>query len=220
MRIFTYSGKTIDPTNVRCEDIDAKDIAHALSQVCRATGHFKHFYSVAQHSMNCMREAKARGYCEKVCFAALLHDAGEAYLSDVSRPIKERLPEYGAIESEFLKAVFEKFALFPLCDDEWQKVCAVDDACLWYEFKALHTIPIEYDIPPRLYSKPDLRKRSMRSVEKEFLKEIEKYTEIFGGKSYAEGVKSEAQNNVFGTNTDEEHGRGASDGDEGDNRAA
>lgn len=220
MTIFTYSGKIIDPANLSPDDIDERDIIHALSQVCRATGHFKHFYSVAQHSINCMREARARGYSERVCFAALLHDAGEAYLSDVSRPIKARLPEYTAIENEFLKAIFEKFALYPLSKDEWQKVAEVDDACLWYEFKMLHTIPIEYDIPPQLYSKPDLRKRSMRRVEKEFLRQIEKYTNICGGKNNAEGFKSEAQNNVFGTNTDEKHRRRASDGNEGDNRAA
>ncbi|MCD8048761.1 MAG: phosphohydrolase [Clostridia bacterium] len=220
MTIFTYSGKIIDPANVRAEDIDERDITHALSQVCRATGHFKHFYSVAQHSINCMREAKARGYSERVCFAALLHDAGEAYLSDVSRPIKEKLPEYVTIENAFLKAVFEKFNLYPLSEEEWKKVAEVDDACLWYEFKMLHTIPIEYDVPPRLYSKPDLKKRSMRSVKKQFIDQIKKYTKLCGGKDNAERIKSEAQNNVFGANTDEKYRRRASDGNEGNNRAA
>ena len=66
MKFYTYTGKMIDMTNPNPDAIDIRDIAHALSQICRASGHFKHFYSVAQHSINCLKEAIARNYSEKV----------------------------------------------------------------------------------------------------------------------------------------------------------
>ena len=64
--IKTYTGVMFDPLSPDTELIDIVDIAHALSMLCRANGHFRSFYSVGQHSINCMREAKARGYSEKM----------------------------------------------------------------------------------------------------------------------------------------------------------
>ena len=97
--IMTYTKKMFDPLHPNAELIDTEDIAHALSMLCRANGHFKSFYSVAQHSINCMKEAKARGYSERIQLACLLHDASEAYLSDVTRPVKAELPRYKEIEA-------------------------------------------------------------------------------------------------------------------------
>lgn len=54
-----------DPLNPDLELVNITDIAHALSLLCRANGHFRNFYSVAQHSINCLEEAKERGYSEK-----------------------------------------------------------------------------------------------------------------------------------------------------------
>jgi hypothetical protein len=73
--IMTYTKKLFDPLHPNAERIDIEDIAHALSMLCRANGHFKSFYSVAQHSINCMQEAKARGYSDRIQLACLLHDA-------------------------------------------------------------------------------------------------------------------------------------------------
>ena len=92
--IKTYTGIMIDPLHPDADQIVITDIAHALSMLCRANGHFKSFYSVGQHSINCIQEAKARGYSRKVQLACLLHDASEAYLSDVTRPVKAELPRY------------------------------------------------------------------------------------------------------------------------------
>ena len=89
--ITTYSKLRFDPVDPDPESIKIEDIAHSLSLLCRANGHFKRFFSVAQHSLNCCREAKARDYSEKIQHACLLHDASEAYLSDITRPVKHHL---------------------------------------------------------------------------------------------------------------------------------
>lgn len=87
--ITTYTGKHFDPIQPEPGLFDLTDISHALSLLCRGNGHMKHFYSVAQHSIACAEEAKARGYSARVQLGCLLHDASEAYLSDVTRPVKK-----------------------------------------------------------------------------------------------------------------------------------
>ena len=92
--ILTYTGIMFDPINPNADLIYIRDIAHALSLLCRANGHFKHFYSVGQHSINCAIEARARGFSARTQLGCLLHDGSEAYLSDVTRPVKVLMPEY------------------------------------------------------------------------------------------------------------------------------
>ena len=82
--ITTVSGIHFYPLNPNPDDIDISDIAHALSLICRANGHFKYFYSVAQHCIACAEEAIERGYSLEVTLGCLLHDASEAYLCDVT----------------------------------------------------------------------------------------------------------------------------------------
>ena len=126
-----------DPVNPDPDLIDIVDIAHALSMLCRANGHFRSFYSVGQHSINCMREAKARGYSEKMQLACLLHDASEAYLSDVTRPVKKELPKYLEIEKPLQDAIWDKYLEEPLTQEEYDRVFEIDDAILYHEFVAL-----------------------------------------------------------------------------------
>ena len=73
--IMTHSKKMFDPLHPNVELIDIEDIAHSLSMLCRANGHFRTFYSVCQHSINCMKEAKARGYSERVQLACSMTPA-------------------------------------------------------------------------------------------------------------------------------------------------
>lgn len=73
--ILTYSKTKFYPLEPVMEDIKIEDIAHALSLMTRANGHFKNFYSVAQHSINCYKEAKVLGLSKRVQLGCLLHDA-------------------------------------------------------------------------------------------------------------------------------------------------
>ncbi len=106
--IWTYTGRAFYPLDPRPEEIDIKDIAHALSLTCRFTGHVRTFYSVAQHSL----------LVSYVCPDAdalwgLLHDAAEAYICDVSRPVKHApaMQPYRNIEEGLQLMIYAAFGL-------------------------------------------------------------------------------------------------------------
>lgn len=88
-----------DPASFKIEDI-----AHALAHLCRFTGHTKCFYSVAQHSVMVSYLVP-----EEDALLALLHDATEAYLGDVSSPLKALIPDYKKIEDNMSKAILLHF---------------------------------------------------------------------------------------------------------------
>src|SRR4051812_23383484 len=99
--IETVSGKKIyfnEPT----EDMfDIKDIAHALSMNCRYTGHCSRFYSVAEHSVHVSNLLKGTS----LELAGLLHDASEAYITDIASPIKQFLPDYLMMEDKLMAVI-------------------------------------------------------------------------------------------------------------------
>lgn len=135
--ITTYTGKHFDPVNPDKTLIDIHDIAHALSFICRGNGHVKSFFSVGQHCVNAAKEAALRGYSNRVILACLIHDAGEAYLSDVPRPVKPSMPEYIKMEDNLLNIIYEKFLGSPLTEEEQQLVKSVDNDLLYYDLKIL-----------------------------------------------------------------------------------
>jgi hypothetical protein len=103
----TFSGRHVWPLNPRVEDIDIKDIAHALSNLCRFGGHTRKFYSVAEHSVYVSNHTKKAD-----ALAGLLHDASEAYLVDLPRPIKTHMPSYRDAEERLQKVIADKFNLY------------------------------------------------------------------------------------------------------------
>jgi uncharacterized protein len=110
--IRTYTGKYVDVFNPTPDMICIEDIAHALSNTPRFGGHLKHFYSVAQHSLSCAK------CMDDYKLEALLHDASEAYLTDMPSPIKKKMPQYQEIEDNLMKVIAEKFGFqYPLPDE-------------------------------------------------------------------------------------------------------
>ena len=175
--IKTYTGVMFDPVKPNPDLIDIVDIAHALSMLCRANGHFKSVYSVGQHSINCMKEAKARGYSEKVQLACLLHDASEAYLSDVTRPVKKELPKYLEIEKPLQDAIWNKYLNVPLTQGEYDHVFEIDDAVLYHEFVALMDARLSDD-EPVLRSVPEFGFTGFEQCEWEFLHWFRHFTAL------------------------------------------
>ena len=167
--IKTYTGIMTDPLHPDADQIVITDIAHALSMLCRANGHFKSFYSVGQHSINCIQEAKARGYSRKVQLACLLHDASEAYLSDVTRPVKAELPRYREIEIPLQNLIWNKWLDEPLTPEEESTVFQIDDAILAHEFLSLMDTQLG-DIIPELVSVPRFDFMGFVECEREFLR--------------------------------------------------
>ena len=172
-KIKTYSGNLFDPTEPIMEEINIIDIAHALSLVCRGNGHVKHFYSVAQHSISCYMEAKARNYSKKVQLACLLHDGSEAYLSDITRPVKPKLPQYLVMEDNLQNMIWDKFLKEPLTDNDIKQVFEIDDDILSYELKNLMNLNLT-DNYKNLCVKPDLSFVNPELIEEKFMNIIEK----------------------------------------------
>ena len=176
MYITTYSKIHFTPLSPQKEQILAEDIAHAQSLMTRANGHFPEFYSVAQHSIACGREAIARGYSNRLVLACLVHDGSEAYLSDITRPVKGVLDGYRSIEKVLQDAIYEKFLGSLLTEDEREQVRSVDDTCLYYEFMHYMGEGLA-EAPPERWSEMVFETRPFRDVEEELLSLIYEYTQ-------------------------------------------
>ena len=104
--ILTFTGKQVNPLDLLAEDLDIRDIAHALACCNRFAGHTKRPISVAQHSVYVSRLCKAQDAMQ-----GLLHDASEAYLGDVTKWLKAT-PEFTAFreaEDRLQKLVYTRY---------------------------------------------------------------------------------------------------------------
>lgn len=164
--IRTYTKKHFYPTEPRIEDVCIEDIAHSLSLICRANGHFPRFYSVAQHSISCAREALARGLSDRVVLACLIHDGSESYLSDITRPVKKDLEAYRNYEKNLQTVIYQKY-IGTLTDDELAAVKLIDDTMLFYEFYYFMGEKICPEYPKE--TDPSYDFQPFEEVEKEFL---------------------------------------------------
>lgn len=115
--IETFTGKQFHLLNPSPDEICIEDIAHALAHQCRFTGHTRKFYSVAEHSFHVSR---ITGTLE-----GLLHDASEAYITDLSRPVKYNTPvgiPYFEVENAIMSVIAKKFGFV------WPVAAAVKSA--------------------------------------------------------------------------------------------
>jgi len=127
--IRTYTGIYINVFEPTIDMINIEDIAHALSHQCRFGGHLPQFYSVAQHSYLCAGLASNEDKLQ-----ALLHDASEAYLMDIPRPIKQGLTNYKEIEDRLMHLIAGKFGFdYPLS----HPVKEIDEYMLQWEWNSL-----------------------------------------------------------------------------------
>ncbi len=136
--ISTFTGVKFYPRDPRSEEVRIIDVAHSLSHLCRFNGHCKYYYSVSEHSVLCSLIVP-----KEHALIALLHDAQEAYVADLSRPLKVMLPDYGLMEAAVWRAVAERFGL-PL--DLPPEVKEADDRMCVTEWELLMT-PGQWTIP-------------------------------------------------------------------------
>ena len=104
--ILLLSGEYFDLAEPEACAFQVSDIAHALGNICRFTGHTQRFYSVAEHSVICSHMVPPED-----AMAALMHDAAEAFIGDVSSPLKSLLPDYKAVERRVEQAVWSRLGL-------------------------------------------------------------------------------------------------------------
>lgn len=141
--IQTFTGRKFFPLEPNIDEIDIRDIAHALSMLCRYVGHVSKFYSVAEHSVRISRKLEERGYGLDIQRWGLLHDASEAYLGDVSRPVKHQKAMSGYRDAEeILQALIAR--KFELSNSEPFVVRSIDTEILGTEAYFLKT-PIHPD---------------------------------------------------------------------------
>lgn len=134
----TFSGKLVDLANFTEADVRLTDIAHALSVINRYTGHTVAPYSVAQHSV------MVSHLCDHDdAMWGLMHDASEAYLGDVARPLKALLPDYVELEHHVQRTIGRHFGLgWPIPPS----VKAADNSALIAEKKALLAVDHDWGI--------------------------------------------------------------------------
>lgn len=138
--VITSSGREVYLLDPRPEDIVVDDIAHALACLNRWTGHAWGCYSVAQHCLHVSRIAQQIAppeFREQARVYGLLHDAPEAYLGDVSRPLRSLLPRLNTLEERFAGVILEAFGLPPMPAELTEIIKISDDVALVLEVREL-----------------------------------------------------------------------------------
>lgn len=129
------SGKYLDLANPKCDQFEFSDIAGGLSKICRFGGQIERWYSVAEHSYHCAMQAATDGLPVEVQRAVLLHDAAEAFVGDIVKPLKIMLPEYENIEDAIGSVIEDRFGVDFIAYQETVK--EIDRAMLIAERRAM-----------------------------------------------------------------------------------
>lgn len=162
----TFTGRAVYPLDMRPEDIVLKDIAHSLALQCRFTGHCRVPYSVGEHSLRVLWEL-----CDEpldVRRWGLLHDAAEAYMQDIPRPVKRSIKGWQEIEVQIESCIATRFNLTLPIPPE---VLNMDFVLLATEARDLMARPPQSwgDLPDPL--RVSISPLSWRTVESLFLRE-------------------------------------------------
>jgi hypothetical protein len=129
----TASRGVFWPLDPRPEEVHIEDIAAALSKLCRYGGHCRRFYSVGEYSVLVSHVVP-----EDLALVGLLHDATEAFLVDLPRPVKRYLPGYVEAEDRLWRVIAERFGIDP---ETIHLVKDADNAVLLAEQRALMPPP-------------------------------------------------------------------------------
>lgn len=130
--IRTAGGRYVALLDPDPQTITIQDIATALSQVCRFAGHLPTFYSVAEHSLHVAAQLRRTYGNPQLALWGLLHDATEAYLGDMVRPLKQQMPAYRQAEDRMARAIELRFELPAGALDD-ARVKVVDNHILGWE---------------------------------------------------------------------------------------
>jgi hypothetical protein len=194
--IQTRSGKKFYPLDPEPALIDINDIAHSLAMQCRFGGHSNEFYSVAQHSVMLSRTF-FRGTGARMRLLALLHDASEAYLSDVPRPLKQ-LPEfefYREAERRLQDAINACFGLPGCGSAEFAEVLRADTEMLGHEARNIDVmLPVHPDWSPPELTRPKIWivAWNPQTARERFLEEFNSLTAMYE-KDNLQGRKAETE---------------------------
>jgi len=152
--IQTFKGHKFWPIEPMADDVCLEDVAHALSNICRFGGHSLFFYSVAQHAVFVADIIKDLGYDRDFQFYGLHHDDSEAYLSDITRPVKAYLENYKAFEMKLEEVIFEHFKIAD-DDEKYNIMKKADNIALVTEAKYLMSMPpSDWSIKEKPLDKP------------------------------------------------------------------
>lgn len=142
----TYLGGRFHPNAPLPGDVYIRDVAAALSKLCRFNGHVSHFYSVAQHSVLMVRMVEPEYQLE-----ALLHDAAEAYIGDMVRPLKVGDEYFKEVDDRVDAACREAFGLPPEMSaqvhDADMRICSAEKRDLMPRSEVWPNMPPSDGIP-------------------------------------------------------------------------
>lgn len=162
--IMTSSGKHYSLDNPQVDQVSLVDIAHHLSQICRYTGACKWLFSVAQHCLLGAAKMSEDGLSARLQLLFMLHDAPEAYYTDVNKPLKTLLGDvYDRLETQGMKVIWDAFLIEHPTDEEWEIVMQYDKYMFQNEISVLMPNPQEFGV--EVLNEVQIERESIEDIE-------------------------------------------------------